>query len=163
MTGKPTKAIVRGISRIRIKGVRLSLIEDALHIEIDILLPRLLIQADFEANVKFNVINSQSKGSANITTTNVSSTIIGDGVLVLRNGQKYMKLTKLSAEPKIGGFHIEGTGFMPNPDVNRVIIEVINQTWDLVAVDMVRPLWEPTLQEIVTSLLSRVPFNRIVP
>lgn len=60
---------------------------------------------------------------------------------------------------------LEGTGFVPDPDVNQLAIEFVNQNWRQFYTNFIpstKESWEPLFLEMLNKVFERVPFDRII-
>lgn len=79
---------------------------------------------------------------------------------------KYMSITNFDmSNIQIKRLKIEGTGFVPDPDVNQLAIEFINQNWRQFYnhfIPNTKSSWEPLFLELLNKIFERVPFDQIM-
>lgn len=79
---------------------------------------------------------------------------------------KYLSVTAMDiANIQIKKLKMEGTGFVPDPDVNQVAIEFVNQNWRQFYnhfVPNTKKIWEPLFKEILNKVFDKVPFDQIM-
>lgn len=79
---------------------------------------------------------------------------------------KYMKIAEFDmSNIQLKKFKLEGTGFVPDPDLNQLAMEFVNQNWRQFYTHFIpstKATWEPLFLETLNKLFERVPFDRII-
>ncbi|XP_030561785.1 uncharacterized protein LOC115763385 [Drosophila novamexicana] len=127
--------------------------------------PQLLAEGAYKADIKLNDMKITPKGTFNITLTDVSMKTRALGELYERDGHTYLRLTKLETEPKVGDMRIYANGLVPDPALNDVILDFINQYWQQLYQAMLpetMAIWEPILLKVGNDFFAALPFDLIV-
>ncbi|XP_055637247.1 putative beta-carotene-binding protein [Toxorhynchites rutilus septentrionalis] len=155
-----------GMSRALIRDVRATAEDDAFRMEVDVNFPKLITEGKFKGEGRFNSIKVTSKGYFNITTSNVSTTWKITGSTTERNGEEYMFINKFDMTPEVGDMKIYATGLFPDPGLNQVALDFVNQYWPALYKQMLpetRRSWEPIMLEVINKMFDRVPYRRLLP
>ncbi|XP_058447268.1 putative beta-carotene-binding protein [Malaya genurostris] len=155
-----------GMSLAQVQDVRVNADDDSLRMEVDISFPKLVTEGKFKGEGSFNTIKVVSKGFFNITTTNVTTTWKFSGRTYERNGEQYMLIDKFDMSPNVGDMKIYATGLFPDPGLNQVALDFVNQYWPALYKEMLpetRRSWEPIMLDIMNKMFNRVPYRRLLP
>jgi len=154
-----------GLSKTQIKDVRTKIDDNGMYTEIDIFLPRFFAEGLYKASGKFNSFKINSKGYFNMTFIDTASTQKMRGVFETKNGQQYLKLVEYDLMPVIGDLKAYMTGIFPDPQLNRLANEFINQYWPFLYRDIIpetKAMWEPLILSELNAFLLRLPFNKML-
>ncbi|XP_034489415.1 uncharacterized protein LOC117793235 [Drosophila innubila] len=127
--------------------------------------PQMLVEGNYKADIKLNDMKLTPKGTFNITLTDVSMKTRSLGELYERDGHTYMRLTKLETEPTVGDMHIHANGLVPDPVLNDVILDFINQYWRQLYQAMLPEtlaIWQPLMLKVGNDFFAALPFDLIV-
>ncbi|KAM8715809.1 hypothetical protein ACLKA7_002796 [Drosophila subpalustris] len=127
--------------------------------------PQMLAEGSYKADIKLNDMKLTPKGTFNITLTDVSMKTRSLGELYERDGHTYVRLTKLETEPKVGDMHIYANGLVPDPALNDVILDFINQYWRQLYQAMLpetMAIWQPLMLKAGNDFFAALPFDLIV-
>ncbi|XP_058818965.1 putative beta-carotene-binding protein [Topomyia yanbarensis] len=155
-----------GMSKAQIRNVRAFADDDSFRMEVDVSFPKLITEGKFKGEGRFNSIKVASKGYFNVTTTDVSTTWKISGRTVDRNGEQYMLIDKFDMSPEVGDMKIYATGLFPDPGLNQVALDFVNQYWPSLYKEMLpetRRSWEPIMLDVINKMFNRVPYRRILP
>ncbi|ALC38395.1 CG5867 [Drosophila busckii] len=142
--------------RMRNKRVRLEMLS---HV------PQLWAEGAYKADIKLNDMKLTPKGSFNLTLTNVSMKTRALGELYEREGHSYLRLSKLESEPKVGDMRLYASGLVPDPALNDVILNFINQYWQQLYQAMLPEtvaIWEPLMLKVANDFFAALPFDLII-
>lgn len=81
-----------------------------------------------------------------------------------RNGETYMTLEKFDLSPEIGQLKMYIEGLFPDPALNQVANELINNNWRPmmdVSIEMTKKMYEPLLLEYTNAFFGVVPFRKM--
>lgn len=82
------------------------------------------------------------------------------------DGEEYMMIREVDVKQKIGNMKFSAAGLFPDPDLNQLAVEFLNQNWQYL-VDQFFPItkqaWEPVMLDVTNSIFGKVPFNRLMP
>lgn len=70
------------------------------------------------------------------------------------------------ANIQIKQLKLEGTGFLPDPDMNQLALEFINQHWRALTGQMIPTMastWQKLYVEIANRVFERIPFRLLMP
>lgn len=94
----------------------------------------------------------------------MSKSSLFKAVAVERNGEKYMNVTAMEGTLHIKKVHFNATGIVPDPALNELILEFVNQNIQYakhaVAFDT-KHLWDKLVMHMFHGILSRIPIKRI--
>lgn len=155
-----------GMTRAQIRDVRATADDDTFQLEVDVRFPKLISEGKFKGEGRFNAIKIVSKGFFNITFTDVTTTWQMSGKTVERNGEKYMLVDKFDMTPEVGDMKVYATGLFPDPGLNQVALDFVNQYWPALYKEMLpetRRSWEPLMLDVVNKMFNRVPYRRLLP
>ncbi|KAH8274028.1 hypothetical protein KR044_008589 [Drosophila immigrans] len=127
--------------------------------------PQMLAEGNYKADIKLNDMKLTPKGTFNITLTDVSMKTRALGELYERDGHSYVRLTKLETEPKVGNMRIYANGLVPDPALNDVILDFINQYWRQLYQAMLpetMATWAPLMLKVGNDFFEALPFDLIV-
>ncbi|KAH8378289.1 hypothetical protein KR093_010569 [Drosophila rubida] len=127
--------------------------------------PQMLAEGNYKADIKLNDMKLTPKGTFNITLTDVRLKTRALGELYERDGHTYVRLTKLETEPIVGNLRIYANGLVPDPVLNDVILDFINQYWRELYKAMLpetMAIWAPLMLKVANDFFAALPFDLIV-
>ncbi|EDV94050.1 uncharacterized protein LOC6570070 [Drosophila grimshawi] len=157
--------VVHGLSEGIIDKVDYRLKNNHVRLEMLSHIPQMLAEGAYKADIKLNDMKITPKGTFNITLTNVSMKSRSSGELYERDGHTYLRLAKLEAEPKVGDMRIYANGLVPDPALNDVILDFINQYWRQLYQAMLpetMAIWEPLMLKAGNDFFAALPFDLLV-
>ncbi|XP_065084300.1 putative beta-carotene-binding protein [Ochlerotatus camptorhynchus] len=155
-----------GLSRAKIQNVRATAEDDSFAMEVDVQFPKLITEGKYKGEGRFNAIKVVSKGYFNVTTTDVTTTWKISGRSTQRNGETYVLIDKFDMSPEVGDMKIFATGLFPDPGLNQVALDFVNQYWPSLYKEMLpetRRSWEPIMLDVINKMFNRVPYRRLLP
>uniref|UniRef100_A0A1B0FR41 Hemolymph juvenile hormone binding protein n=1 Tax=Glossina morsitans morsitans TaxID=37546 RepID=A0A1B0FR41_GLOMM len=156
---------VKGLSAIKLKNVDYSRKDNQAHFVVHVDMPRIIAEGTHRADVLINNAKISSKGSFNITLTNLVVKIIMDSELYERDGHEYARILKLNFEPNVGDMKLKADGLLPEPILNDAIVDFINRNWRQfykILIAESRPTWEPAVKKLVNDYTSYIPHDILV-
>uniref|UniRef100_A0A182RCP4 Circadian clock-controlled protein n=1 Tax=Anopheles funestus TaxID=62324 RepID=A0A182RCP4_ANOFN len=155
-----------GMSKARILGVRASATDKSANIEVDVHFPEIVMEGYFKGEGRFNSIKLASKGYFNNTMTDVTTTWSMAGRVKERDGEEYLQIESFDMAPEVANMKIYATGLFPDPELNQVALEFVNQYWPMFYKELLpssRQVWEPVMVELVNKIFLSVPYRRLLP
>ncbi|CAO1325915.1 unnamed protein product [Diamesa serratosioi] len=154
-----------GLSRAQVRGVKSNITDKIMDLDIDIFWPRVFCEGLYKGEALFNEIRFASKGTFNLTMKNVVTTLKLKGSVVSVDGEDYMKMSSFDSVPTVGEMKVSATGLFPDPQLNQVAIDFVNQYWPIMYEEMLpetRKAWEPIVLGILNKFFLTVPYKRLL-
>jgi len=158
-------ALAYGFSNIQFKTMDMQVNNNEIKLSIKNEAPQVNVIGNYKAEVLINNVRLRPRGTFNITMMNVNIDPSGEGVFYEKNGHRFVRLTKFDADPKIKDFKFTATGIFPDPTLNEIALNVVNQYWrDIFRIFLpeTRKYWAPMILRIMNEVLSVVPFDNFV-
>lgn len=155
-----------GLSQAKIKDVRASADDTSFKMEVDVHFPKIITEGKYKGEGRYNVIKVVSKGFFNVTTIDVSVTWKISGHTTQRQGEEYLVIDKFNMSPEVGDMKVFATGLFPDPGMNQVALDFVNQYWPSLYKQMLpetRRTWEPLMIDMFNKMFNRVPYRRLLP
>lgn len=165
LRGKISIADVRlyGLAKSRFLSVKPEMDGDFFRLEIDVEIPKLLIDGDYKAEGSLATFKIGGKGFFNISMENVRTTWdISGHVVNDRWVVEHFKTVPTISSMKIWFSDL----FNGNEELNRAALVFINEYWPLVYRTMLPKLiemWDTYLSEFTNRFFSKIPFSTIFP
>ena len=165
MRGKMSATDIRtyGIAKARFLSVKPELSNDFLRLDIDLELPKILIEGDYNADGFVGSFKIGGTGSFNVSlddvrcTWDISGHVTNDRWVV-----EHFMVT-----PEVGHMKIWFSDlFNGNDQMNQAAMLFVNEYWPIVYRGMLPKLmeiWDPHLTEITNRLFSKIPFSMVFP
>ncbi|XP_053958617.1 uncharacterized protein LOC128863474 [Anastrepha ludens] len=156
---------VFGISEGDVQKVNFNLDGNNVRMELVTKMPRLYVEGNYKADLKINEVKMTPKGYFNVTMTDLLLSSESEGELYERDGHTYLRLTKFNFEPEIGDMQIYASNLVPDPSLNAVILDFVNQYWRQVYKIMLpqtRDTWEPMFLRVMNLFLGAIPFDLFI-
>ncbi|XP_037033894.1 uncharacterized protein LOC119072724 [Bradysia coprophila] len=154
-----------GMSKAQIKDVRTKIDELGMSTEIDVFMPRIYAEGLYKATGKVNSFKINAKGTFNMTFKDTAITQKMKGVFETVDGERYLRIESYDIIPTIGDLKVQMTGIFPDPELNKLAVEFINQYWPFLYRDIIpetRKMWEPMLLEQINAFMLRLPFSKML-
>lgn len=158
-------AKVIGMSGAEVKEVRSNLTDTSLDLDLDVRFPKVFMEGNYKGEGRFNEYKVKSRGFFNVTYSNVFIMWKMSAQLETRNGEDYMKVQSVNIVPAVGHMKVFATGIFPDPILNQLALDFINEYWPYYYQQMLpetRKSWEPILVNAVNQIFNRVPFRRLM-
>ncbi|XP_016962295.1 uncharacterized protein LOC108032799 [Drosophila biarmipes] len=157
--------VVHGLSEGIVDKVNFRLKDGRVRMEILSHVPQMFVEGSYKADIKLNDLKLNPKGTFNVTLTDVAMRARPMGELYERDGHTYLRLTKLETEPKVGDLKFYANGLVPDPVLNDVILDFINQYWRQLYQAMLPETlaaWQPLILKSSNDFFSALPFDMLV-
>lgn len=165
LRGKISIADVRlyGLAKSRFLSVKPEMDGDFFRLEIDVEIPKLLIDGDYKAEGSLATFKMGGKGFFNISMENIrtvwdiSGHVVNDRWVV-----EHFKTAPTISSMKVWFSDL----FNGNEELNRAALVFINEYWPLVYRTMLPKLiemWDTYLSEFSNRFFSKIPFSTIFP
>lgn len=165
MRGKMSATDIRtyGIAKARFLSVKPELTDDFFRLDIDLDLPKILIEGDYNADGSVGNFKIGGTGSFNVSLDDVRCTWgISGHVANDRWVVEHFIVT-----PEVGHLKIWFSDlFNGNDQMNQAAMLFVNEYWPIVYRGMLPKLvemWDPHLTEITNRLFSKIPFSKVFP
>ncbi|XP_037960028.1 probable serine/threonine-protein kinase DDB_G0277071 [Teleopsis dalmanni] len=158
-------AKVFGFSTIRQKSFDLKIRDGKTKVHLVSHVPRISIIGNYKADLAFNNVRIRPRGSFNVTLSNVTINQNAEGVFYEKDNHRFVRLTKFEADPKINDMKFQASGIFPEPTLNELVVNVINQYWRQIMRIMLpetRNYWAPMLLQVLNEALTVVPFDAYI-
>ncbi|XP_040168618.1 uncharacterized protein LOC120903319 [Anopheles arabiensis] len=155
-----------GMRKAQILDVRATATDKFMNLAVDVRFPEIVMEGYFKGEGRFNSIKLASKGYFNNTMTDVTTTWKMSGHVKERDGEQYLEIEDFDMSPEVGNMKIYATGLFPDPELNQIALEFVNQYWPMFYKEMLpgtRQVWEPVMIELVNKIFLRVPYRRLLP
>ncbi|XP_076763287.1 circadian clock-controlled protein daywake [Xylocopa sonorina] len=165
LRGKLSATDVRtyGLAKARFLSVKPEINDDFFRLEIDVELPKLLVDGDYKADGQLSTFKIGGSGFFNISmedvrcTWDISGHVVDDRWVV-----EHFKLA-----PTIGNLKVWFSDlFNGNEDLNRAALVFVNEYWPLVYRGMLpkmMDMWDSSLSEFTNRFFSKIPFSTVFP
>jgi Haemolymph juvenile hormone binding protein (JHBP) len=114
---KQAKAL--GLSNTRVVGVRSRATDEKFNLEIDLMLPSLVLEGSYRGEGQVNAMQMSGKGFFNMSFTDVRATFKLTGELTTLNGEDFMKIVRFNLVPEGGKMKLYATGIFPDPQISE--------------------------------------------
>lgn len=165
LNGKMSASDVRayGLAKTRFLSVKPEMSDDFFRLEIDLEIPKVLIDGDYKADGVLGTLKVGGKGFFNVSmeaitcTWDISGHVVDDRWVI-----EHFKLT-----PAIGSMKIWFSDlFNGNEELNRAALFFVNEYWPVLYRGMLPKLmevWDVYLTEITNRFFSKIPFSTVFP
>ncbi|KAH8403283.1 hypothetical protein KR222_009691 [Zaprionus bogoriensis] len=157
--------LIHGISEGIVDKVNFRQKNNRVRLEVISRHPQMLAEGAYKADIKLNDMKLTPKGNFNITLLDVSFRTRTLGELYERDGHTYVRLTKLEIEPTVGDMRIYANGLVPDPALNDVILDFVNQYWRTLYKAMLpetMAAWEPIMLKLGNDFFAALPFDLLL-
>lgn len=82
------------------------------------------------------------------------------------DGEDYMiiKTAKIS-DVSMTKMRLNGTGFLPDQELNTVLIQILNEVWETLFLQVFpkfKSSWDPIILELINKFFVKVPFKMLM-
>jgi len=161
-SGSLKNVLVSGSSHAKVLTVKTNLTKTHFMVEIKFTVPRLLVEGSYKADGRFNQLKVKSKGFFNMTATNITSTYRSVGQFEVVDGKRYIRVIDLEIDPNIRSMVLHASGIFADPQLNQIMVDLINQYWPAVYKDVIRDTrqyWAPVVLKLINKFLLYVPVD----
>ncbi|GAB0097955.1 hypothetical protein DMENIID0001_136440 [Sergentomyia squamirostris] len=159
------KGTTYGFGETQIKKVRSQITDDQWKFHIDIAVPRVFIEAKYRGQGVINSMNLGSKGEFNITATGLTGTLKVKAKKELINGENYIRVNQIDLVPKVKGLKTYIEGLVPDPALNRIALEFVNEYISQNKNDLLketRRFFDPLLTPVANTITLRIPARQLL-
>ncbi|XP_003485401.1 circadian clock-controlled protein [Bombus impatiens] len=152
-----------GLAKARFLSVKPEMVDDLFRLEIDVEIPKILIDGNYKAEGYLASFRVGGKGFFNISmedlrvTWDISGHVVNDIWVV-----EHFKLS-----PTVGNMKIWFSDlFNGNNELNRAALVFINEYWPLIYRAILPKLtesWDTYLTEFTNRFFSKIPFSTVFP
>uniref|UniRef100_A0A336KV43 CSON011980 protein n=1 Tax=Culicoides sonorensis TaxID=179676 RepID=A0A336KV43_CULSO len=161
-----TNTFVSGSSTGKVNLVRSKMNATNLLILFDLHIPLATIDTDYEGETQFNDLIVNSNGHAIVECYDVVVTFKFNGALETIGDQEFMIIQNAKiADMTMKKMKIKATGVVPDPDLNVVVLELLNEIWE----DLFKQVfpnfkseWDPIVLELINKFFGQVPFKLLM-
>uniref|UniRef100_A0A0A1XNW8 Circadian clock-controlled protein n=1 Tax=Zeugodacus cucurbitae TaxID=28588 RepID=A0A0A1XNW8_ZEUCU len=154
-----------GFSKTEIKSLDLKVQGDKVTMKSLSFVPTITIVGNYKAELILNNIQLRPKGVFNVTLLNVNIDQSHEGSFYEADGHRFVRMSKFDAEPKVGDFKLTATGVFPDPTLNELAVNIVNQSWRRILqifLPETRQYWGPMLLQQLNDIMSVVPYDVFV-
>jgi len=156
---------IYGASQATIHSLKTDITKTDIEAEFKVSLPLTLVEGFYKGEGRFNTFKLKSKGYFNATATDITSIFKIKGKFEQIKGNVYLRITDVDLDPKFSNIKLFASGLFPDPELNRVMLELVNQYLPLInkeIIDDTKNVWEPLLLKEANKFLLNVPVNKIL-
>ncbi|KAH8274029.1 hypothetical protein KR044_008588, partial [Drosophila immigrans] len=128
--------------------------------------PKMNIIGDYKADMHVNQLQLKPKGKFNLTLFDVQNTVNTEGEIYTKDdGQRFLRLVDIEANPKIGDMIIKANGIFPDPELDEIALNVANNYWrDIYGIILpeTRKSWAPLMLRLINQALLKVPIDQFI-
>ncbi|XP_059620827.1 uncharacterized protein LOC132264595 [Phlebotomus argentipes] len=154
------KGTCYGFGDTQIKKVRSQITADEWKFHIDIMVPRVFIEAKYRGHGAINGMALGSKGDFNVTATGLTGTLKIRAKKESSNGEDYIRVNHIDLVPKVKTLRTYIEGLVPDPELNRIALEFVNEYIAQNRNDLLketRKFFDPLLTSVANSVTLRIP------
>nr|XP_014086183.1 uncharacterized protein LOC106614796 [Bactrocera oleae] len=154
-----------GFSKMEIKSLDLKINGDKVTMKSLAYVPAITIVGNYKAELILNNIQLRPKGVFNVSLVNVNIDQTYEGNFYEADGHRFVRMLRFDAEPKVGDFKLSATGVFPDPTLNELAVNIVNQYWRRIFqifLPETRHYWGPLLLQQLNDLMSVVPYDVFV-
>lgn len=152
-----------GLAKTRFLSVKPEIKDDFFRLEIDIEIPKLLLDGDYKAEGSLHSFKVGGKGFFNVSMEDIRGTWDISGHIV---NDKW-KVEHFRVAPTVGDMKIWFSDlFHGNEDLNRAALVLANEYWPVVYRGMLPRLideWDPYFTEFINRFFSKISFSTVFP
>uniref|UniRef100_W8BS25 Circadian clock-controlled protein n=1 Tax=Ceratitis capitata TaxID=7213 RepID=W8BS25_CERCA len=159
------EAQIYGFSKTHIKTLDLKINDGKIKMKALSLVPEMRIVGNYKAEFVLNNVQLRPKGVFNVSLVNVNIDQKYEGGFYEADGHRFVRMTEFDAEPKVGDFKLTATGLFPDPTLNELAVNIVNQYWRQifqVFLPETRQYWGPMLLRQINEVMSVVPYDVFV-
>jgi len=164
-SGTIRKVNIYGASKAKILDVKTKITKDRISTVMKAYVPSSIVEGFYRGEGRFNGLKVKSKGYFNVTATDVNLTSKTEGKIITVNGKEYVNLTRFDVTPRFGDLKVFATGIFPDPELNRVTLEFVNQYWPFMVREIMpqaKKTIEPIMIKEANKFLLHVPIRKML-
>lgn len=152
-----------GLQNSRFLAVRPNHEDNHFSLEVDMEIPKILIEGDYKAEGSLGSFKMGGKGFFNISMEDVKTTWALEGPV--EDDRWVVKHFRVA--PEVGKMNVWFSDlFSGNEELNRAAMSFVNEYWPVIYRGMLPYLvetWDKEFTELVNRFFSKVPFSKIFP
>ncbi|XP_066904147.1 protein takeout-like [Halyomorpha halys] len=151
-----TNVVVRGASNYKIINIKVDIQKDKLRFEFEVTFPYMNIEGNYDVNLRILKIHIKGNGPFQSNNTDVDTRAILNGVIVERNGKKYLeyKSADLTVDWSIGNIML-GNLFNGDKTLGTAVNNALNQNKRAV-MDALKPRIEKMVAKHVIDVANKI-------
>jgi len=164
-SGTIRKVNIYGASKAKILDVKTKITKEHISTVMKSYVPASTVEGYYRGEGRFNGLKIKSKGYFNVTATDVNIVSKTEGDIITVDGKEYVKLTRFDVSPQFGDLKVFATGIFPDPELNRMTLEFVNQYWPFLVREIMpqaKKTIEPVLIEEANKFLLHVPLRKML-
>ncbi|XP_070156333.1 protein takeout [Polyergus mexicanus] len=154
---------IYGLSKITFLAVRPHHSDNAFRLEVDLELPKMLIEGNFKANGAYGALQIGGEGSFNISLEDIKDTWFMEGPVA----NDIWTLEHFRLTPEIGKMTVWFSDmFNGNEQLNNIALNFVNENWPSLYREMLPFLsknLDDYLTEVANRIFSKVSFSKTFP
>ncbi|XP_055713668.1 uncharacterized protein LOC129808032 [Phlebotomus papatasi] len=154
-----------GFSETQVRRVRSQITDDEWKFNMDVAIPRLLMDGEYMGQGQFNELNLGSQGYFNLTLNRVQTTWKIRAKAEERDGETYMRVFKFEMIPNVKSVRTFIENLVPDPTLNLVVLELINEYWNIHHNEILLEsgqFYEPLLSQVANGILLNIPVRKLL-
>ncbi|CAK9833898.1 Circadian clock-controlled protein daywake [Anthophora retusa] len=152
-----------GLAKARFLSVRPEMTDDFFRLEIDVEMPKILMDGDYKAEGTFGSFKVGGKGFFNVSMEDIKCTWDITGNVV----DDRWVIEHFKMAPTVGNMKIYFSDlFNGNEDLNRAALVFANEYWPLLYRAMLpklMELWDVHMSELTNRFFSKISFSAVFP
>ncbi|KYN07918.1 hypothetical protein ALC62_01100, partial [Cyphomyrmex costatus] len=151
-----------GLSKAQINDVRPHFLDDSFRLEVDAIVPNLILNGAVKMNGTIGIFRIVSKGPFNLTADDVIGTwdlsghVVNDTLIV-----EHIRIL-----PSVKKLKLYFDLFPDSKEINDIIVSFVNEFWPplyRVMLPITSKAWDPWLTDLTNKLFSKVSFSKLFP
>ncbi|XP_017479810.1 PREDICTED: circadian clock-controlled protein-like [Rhagoletis zephyria] len=154
-----------GFSKTEIKTLDLKVIDGKIKMKLLSHVPEIRVVGNYKAELLLNNVQLRPRGEFNVSLVDVDIDQLYEGGFYEADGHRFVRMTKFDAEPKVKDFKLSASGLFPDPTLNELALNIVNQYWRQifqVFLPETRQYWGPMLLRQINQIMSVVPYDVFV-
>ncbi|XP_011064514.1 PREDICTED: uncharacterized protein LOC105152117 [Acromyrmex echinatior] len=155
-------AIITGLAKVQVNDIRTHFLDDVFRLEIDALVPKLILKGVVKMNGTLGIFRIASEGPFNLTANDVNGTWDMTGHVV--NDTWIVEHVRVL--PAVKKLKLYFDLFQDNKEINNIAVNFVNEFWPplyRVMLPVTSEVWDPWLTDLVNKLFSKVSFSKVFP
>ncbi|XP_053959986.1 uncharacterized protein LOC128864379 [Anastrepha ludens] len=158
-------ALIYGFSKLDIKTLDLKVVDGKITMKALSNVPEIRIVGNYKAEFTLSNVQLRPRGQFNVSLVDVNIGQTYEGGFYDADGHRFVRMTKFDADPKVNDFKFLASGVFPDPTLNELAVNIINQYWRQIFqafLPETRKYWGPMLLQQINDIMSVVPYDVFV-
>ncbi|XP_067625569.1 uncharacterized protein [Eurosta solidaginis] len=154
-----------GFSKTQVQKIDLKINGDRIKMKAHSFVPEIRVAGNYKADIYLNNVQMRPKGQFNVSLFNVNIDQLYEGGFYEADGYRFVRMDKFEADPKVSDFKFFANGLFPDPTLNELALNIVNQYWRQifqVFLPETRQYWGPMLLQQLNDIMSVVPYDVFV-